>query len=237
MSKKIQHTTHLNISNQKLFNLYREKIESIIPNLYCNIKKIEQLSYSFKENRDFDNNYKTDVHIMRKWYGKTFIPNSISKILPNSIDLTTWYDKACWSGFDDELLQEEIDDLNNELNNIDEKDLKYNQIKEELIKKKEIFDRNVNNLVCKYKITPTPNENNNIYIVQGENHFKKKKDKTELIMNMQININYDRIKQLSSIFKIDSVLESTINIIIEFVSNELKKNMDMIAKQISEKYN
>ena len=50
MSKSIEKKSVLDINNRKLFFLYRENLESIIPNLTnCSIEEVKQLSYNYVE--------------------------------------------------------------------------------------------------------------------------------------------------------------------------------------------
>ncbi len=212
MSRQIYKECILNIQNHKLFLLYREKLEFIIKELDCSVKEIIPIEYKFFEDQDFDNNYLTQTSIKRKWNLKSILPESLNILIPSSIDFTTWYDNASWKGIDYDYCEE-----NNLLNSLSEDQL--------------------NSYSCDFKITPTLNEENNFYNVLGKNYFiRHGENQTKFIVELSLELNYKLLKEKFSSFGLENVLDSVIDKLVDLITSELEKNMNLIAKQISEKY-
>lgn len=234
MSKDIEKISVLDINYQKLFLLYRENLESIIPNLNnCSIENIKQLSYEYIEDDNFDQNYKNEVKILRKWNLKNILPGSLNSIIPSSLNLTNWYDDAVWSGIDYELLNEDLDELKLKLN---DNPSENEDLKKEIEEKQKILDAN-GDLVCNVKIYSSTDEKFNFYLVTGTIRFQKINElQTNFILNLKIEVFYNYLKEKFTIFQSSEILDSFVNNILNFVSKEIEKNLSSIAKQISQKY-
>lgn len=234
MSKNIEKKSVLDINYRKLFFLYRENLESIIPNLSnCSIEEVKQLSYNYIEDNNFDDNYQNKVEILRKWHLKSILPSSLNSIIPSSLNITNWYDKAVWNGVDYDLLTEDLKELrhrleNNESNNQD--------LKKEIDEKQKILDTD-KDLFCNFKIYSSKDSKFNFYLVSGEIKFEKiNESQTNFLLNTKIEVYYNYLKEKFSIFQSNELLDSFVNNILEFVSKEIEKNLSLIAKQISQKY-
>ena len=186
MSKNIEKISVLDINYKKLFLLYRENLESIIPNLNnCSVEDIKQLSYKYIEDDNFDQNYKNEVEILRKWNLKNIFPVSLNSIIPNSLNLTNWYDDAVWSAIDYELLNEDLNELKLKLKDNLSGD---EDIKREIEEKQKILDAN-EDLVCNVKIYSSTDEKFNFYLVTGSIRFQKINElQTNFILKAKKNI-------------------------------------------------
>ncbi len=212
MSKTIEKSNILDIENHKLFLLYREKLEKVITELNCSVEKIQQINYKFSEDDDFDNNYLSIVDIYRKWHLKSILPESLKLLIPSTLDLTTYHDKAVWTGVDYDFCKE-------------------NNLLETLSEEKQ------NNYSCKFEITPTENPDTNFYNIIGEIYFKKHNDnQTRFEMKLTLNLNYDLLKSKFSNLGMESTFDKIIDKLVDLISTEVEKNMNLIANQISEKY-
>lgn len=213
MSKTIEKSSILNIENYKLFLLYREKLEKIITEFNSSVEDIQQINYKFIEHDDFDNNYLTMVNIYRKWKLKSIIPESLKLLIPSSIDLSTYYDKATWTGVDYDFCQE-----NNLLGNLSE--------------------QQQNDYSCKFEITPTESPQTNFYYILGEIYFKKYGEKqTKFEMKLTFKLYYNMLKDMFLSFGLESSLDLIIDKLIDLISSEVEKNMNLITDQISINYN
>ena len=77
MSKNITKTSILIINYRKLFNLFREQLESIIPKLNkCSIQSVKQLSYKYIEDNDF-RLFDTNNGLVHSWVSFNFKPNPL----------------------------------------------------------------------------------------------------------------------------------------------------------------
>ena len=227
MSKSIEKISILDINYQKLFFLYREKLESIIPTLTnSSIKEIKQISYDYIEDDNFDENYKNHVNILRKWFLKNILPSTLSSIIPPSLNMNSWYDESIWSGVDYSLLAEDLEDLKKS----DPNNLNLIKTLEELLNEDQ-------DLICSYKTYSSKDKNLNFYSANGQIKFEKFNEfQTKLTLSIEIEVYYDYLKEKFSIFKSNDLLESFVNNILDFVAKEIEKNLSLIAKEISEKY-
>lgn len=234
MSKNIEKKSVLDINYRKLFFLYRENLESIIPNLSnCSIEEVKQLTYNYIEDNNFDDNYQNKVEILRKWHLKSILPSSLNSIIPPSLNITNWYDEAVWSGVDYYLLTEDLKELKLKLENNEPEN---QHLKEEIDQKQKLLDTD-KDLVCNFKIYSSKDVKFNFYLVSGEIKFEKiNESQTNFVLNTKIEVYYNYLKEKFSIFQSNELLDSFVNNILEFVSKEIEKNLSLIAKQISQKY-